>query len=425
MKYSFIIFSFLLPVYLSLDAIATSSGSTENIPLELEIRGGLPNFFNKARRGDSLNVAYFGGSITAQNGWRVLSLEWLREKYPHAHFSEINAAIGGTGSDLGVFRLNDHVLKFNPDLIFVEFAVNDSKKDSETIIRSMEGIVRQVWKYNPFIDICFVYTLKEDLIKTLCGGQLFPSEIAMERVAGRYNIPSVNFGPEVCKMLDDNKLIIKGKNKEQDGIMVFSPDGVHPYPETGHQIYQSVIKRTFELMERNQQTEDGKHRLPKPLTSNNYSNAHLLDFTETVLSKNWTILDTKKSTSLSNFNKYFGNIARAGLTGETISFTFKGTDVGCYDIVGPDAGRVIVEIDGVVKDTVSRFDAYCTYSRMNYFLIENLDNKKHKVVFRVLSDPFDKAAILSKNGNVIKDPADYKENNWYLGKIMINGKLIK
>ena len=35
--------------------------------------------------------------------------------------SEINATIGGTGSDFGVFRLKDHVLQYKPDHVFVEF----------------------------------------------------------------------------------------------------------------------------------------------------------------------------------------------------------------------------------------------------------------------------------------------------------------
>ena len=67
-----------------------------------------------------------------------------------------------------------------------------------------------------------------------------------------------------------------------------------------------------------------------------------------------------------------------------------------YDIMGPDAERVVVELDGAIKDTIYRFDAYCTYKRMNNYLIDNLKNRKHKVVFRTLCEPFDKAAILQK-----------------------------
>jgi hypothetical protein len=93
--------------------------------------------------------------------------------------------------------------------------------------------------------------------------------------------------------------------------------------------------------------------------------------------------------------------------------------------MGPDAGRIVVEIDGRIKDTIFRFDAYCTYKRMNYFLIDNLENKKHKVVFRTLCEPFDKAGILQKRNEVMRNPEDYKENNWYVGKILVDGIILK
>lgn len=93
---------------------------------ECHPREGLPNFLAKAKTpGAEIKVAYFGGSITAQPGWRPKSLAHFQKTWPQAKFSEINAAIGGTGSDLGVFRLKHDVLDQKPDLLFVEFAVND------------------------------------------------------------------------------------------------------------------------------------------------------------------------------------------------------------------------------------------------------------------------------------------------------------
>jgi lysophospholipase L1-like esterase len=97
-----------------------------------------------------------GGSITAQAGWRPKTLAWFKKNFPSATFSEINAAIGGTGSDLGVFRLQHDVLDHKPDLLFVEFAVNDGGTEPSRIQQAMEGIVRQTWKANPKTDICFV-----------------------------------------------------------------------------------------------------------------------------------------------------------------------------------------------------------------------------------------------------------------------------
>ncbi|MCX7009720.1 MAG: SGNH/GDSL hydrolase family protein, partial [Kiritimatiellaeota bacterium] len=142
-------------------ALAVSAQAAE-YPLvdavECRARGGLPNFLARAAAGGELGVAYFGGSITAANGWRPKTFAWFKQAYPKAQFKEINAAIGGTGSDLGVFRNQHDVLQHKPNLVFVEFAVNDGGADPVRIQQTMEGIVRQTWKADPTTDICFVYT---------------------------------------------------------------------------------------------------------------------------------------------------------------------------------------------------------------------------------------------------------------------------
>jgi hypothetical protein len=115
---------------LALCAAILGQAADKDYPLadaqEVRARGGLPNFFRKAQTiGAELKIGYLGGSITAQNGWRVQTLAHFKKANPHAAFTEINAAIGGTGSDLGVFRVQQDVLSKGPDLLFVEFAVND------------------------------------------------------------------------------------------------------------------------------------------------------------------------------------------------------------------------------------------------------------------------------------------------------------
>jgi len=368
--------------------------------VEFRARDGLPNFFAGISRGDSLKVAYLGGSITAQEGWRVFSLSWLRQRFPRSRFSEINAAIGGTGSDFGAFRLTDQVLKFNPDLVFIEFAVNDGNTAERKIIRSMEGIVRQIWQQNPRTDICFVYTLTEQDIPTELKGILPLSAQTMEKVADKYQIPSVNFGYEVTKMVRNKNLIMKGAKTETDGIKVFSRDGVHPYPETGHLIYCEALKRSFETMASGKKSKTKKHLLPKPLVADYFSNPQMVDFTHGTLSKNWQVLQISDQPAFHSFGKFLVKFGKAGQSGETLTIHFTGRTIGIYDIMGPDAGRIIVEVDGCVKDTISRFDRFCTYRRLNYFLIDNLPNKTHKVIFHVVAEPFDKVAILKTNGEV-------------------------
>tara|TARA_R110002050_G_scaffold70899_4_gene152696 strand:+ start:22536 stop:23837 length:1302 start_codon:yes stop_codon:yes gene_type:complete len=402
----------------------SSSNNVASIPDELHQRGGVPNFLSKVVRGDSIKVAYLGGSITFQEGWRVHSLKWFNQRFPQSVFTEINAAIGGTGSDFGCFRMYDHVLKFNPDLVFVEFAVNDDRTPSERIVRSMESIVRQAWKHNPKTDICFVYTIKANFLETEQRGQLPESAKRMEEVASKYHIPAINFGFEVARQVKDSQLIFKGKTRELDGLKCFSPDGVHPYPETGHIIYLEVLKRSFEKMISDTPEHFTKHDLGEPLASDFFAHPQMIGFTEVERSKNWEILKVKETPSFSSFGKYLLQVGKAGRTGENLSFKFKGSTVGAFDIMGYDAGRVIVEIDGEVKDTLSRFDSYCTYRRMRYFLIDHLENKVHSVTFRVLCTPFDKAAILTKREDITRNPDKYTENNWYIGKILLDGELI-
>lgn len=369
-KYIFfclVLLLFRIPV---LTAQAGGHSGKKEVP-EFSERAGLPNFFSKIQRGAPLKVAYFGGSITAQPGWRVHSLEWLQQRFPTASFSEIHAAIGGTASDFGVFRLEEHVL-----------------------------------------------------LEIEQSGELPRSVVAMEAVADRYRIPSINFGREVCRLIDSKQLLLAGESKELNGVEVFSPDGVHPYPETGHMIYQKVLKRSFEKMAGRRRFKAEKHKLSQPLAPDYFSDARMVDFTAAELSNHWEVITTKDHPDFAQFGKYLTQLGKAGRTGETLTLRFKGTAVGIYDIMGPDAGKVLVEIDGAVRDTLSRFDAYCTYRRINYLLFDHLEDKEHEVIFRVIAEPFDKATILARRESVMENPDDYRENNWYVGKILINGSLV-
>src|SRR4051794_30354319 len=70
------------------------------------------DFDRRARSGERLNVVFFGASLTwganatdpQQTSYRARIGQRLEKEYPAAHFKFWDAAIGGTGSQLGVFR---------------------------------------------------------------------------------------------------------------------------------------------------------------------------------------------------------------------------------------------------------------------------------------------------------------------------------
>jgi hypothetical protein len=315
------------------------------------------------------------------------------------------------------------VLRFDPDLVFIEFAVNDGGVASEVTIRAMEGIVRQIWEHNPSIDICFVYTIHGRYLEIEKDGILPKAAIVMEQIADKYGIPTINFGREVCRQIAAGKLILKGSSTEENGIAVFSPDEVHPYPETGHVIYQQVLSKAIDEMAE-QKTKPRKHKLSRPISDDHFSNTNLIDFTKAELGGSWKIVQTDGHPLFGKFNTYLEKIGIGGETGSTMTVRFKGTAIGIYDIMGPGAGEVMVQIDDQDPKTFRRFDAYCTYYRMNKILFDKLKDKEHTVVFTVISDPFDKAEILAERNNVIDDQAKYAGNNLYVGKILLSGVLV-
>lgn len=213
---------------------------------EFQLRGGVPNFHAKAMAGGPVRVAYLGGSITAANGWRVGTREFLRKTYPNAQVEEIFAAVSGTPSTLGVARLQRDVLDHRPDLLFIEFAVNDRSVDPGRIERAFEGMVRKTWEQFPRCDIVFVYTLSKEMLPDYSAGRLNGSAAAMDRVAEHYDIPSIAFGFEVSRRVDSGSWVFQAHRKlgekDEKGRIIFSHDGIHPIA-AGHALYTDLVER--------------------------------------------------------------------------------------------------------------------------------------------------------------------------------------
>ena len=403
------------------------SAPVDDLP-EHVLRGGLPNIFAKLEKGGEVKIAYLGGSITAQPGYRVKTFEWFKKEYPQAKLTEINAAIGGTGSDLGVFRVGQDVLAHKPDLMFVEFAVNDGGAAPEQIHRCMEGIVRQTWRANPETDICFVYTIANNMIDEWKTGKLPRSVVAMEQLAEHYGIPSIHFGREIAKLAAADRLIVAGPLPKTDAEraalgnkIVFAPDKVHPHIETGHQIYFETTVRAFEKMRNG--GNPAPHGVKAPFVADNLENAKLVPLSKAKLSAGWQRLPPDHK--LKGFFNRLPEIWHANQPGDSVEFKFKGTAVGIYDLLGPDCGQVSITLDGKPADKpTSRFDSYCTYHRLgSFFPSHNLPAGEHTIRIEIHPDQADKGKIITDKKAFAADPKRFDDRQWYAGAIMLVGDL--
>ncbi len=347
-------------------ALAAEEAAPAYQPVKAELirpRDGLGNVLAKLEAGKDVRIAYLGGSITAAAGWRVKSREWFAGQFPEARVSEINAAIGGTGSDLGVFRLHHDALADKPDLLFVEFAVNDGGASPERIWQAMEGIVRQTWRADSQTDICFVYTFRIGYEKDLDQGLCPRAASAMEMLADHYGIPSVNFAVRVVEMQHEGKLTYQSDEAPPEGVIQFSRDGVHPL-DAGHQIYTDVLARAVTEMRPDAQTRDHAAKLQSCFVAENWEAAKMVPLQPQMLTGNWKPLPVDHRLARS-FGGRMGPLWEADQPGSRITFRFRGSQAKLYDLLGPDGGQVVITVDGQTRERpVPRFDSYCTYHRI-------------------------------------------------------------
>jgi len=396
--------------------------------VEMTARGGLPNVIAKLKAGGEVKIGYLGGSITAAPGWRVKSLAWFQEQYPNAKVSEINAAIGGTGSDLGVFRAGQDVISKNPDLLFIEFAVNDGGADPVKIHQCMEGIVRQTWKANPLTDICFVYTLAEPMLKDLHAGKFPRAAGSMEAIADFYGIPSIHFGLDIAKRVTDGTLIFKATKDEakETQTMVFSNDGVHPLTETGHELYTQTIIRNMPAIAAVGKT--GPHSLEKTFREDNWEKAKIVEVTQSMLKGNWTKLDPTQPGKAKDFQNRLPVLWKTSEPGASLEFTLDGKVAEIYDIVGPDGCQLEVFVDGKSVRKLPRFDTHCSYSRLSKAgIYYGAETGRHQIKVVLTDEKLDKEKLLGGE-HVAKfqaNPDAFKESNWYVGSLLIMGDVVE
>ena len=233
----------------------------------------LLNAINKMRDGVSQTFCYVGGSITVgenatlkdsnkhQKGYAYYSYQWLKETYDSASNSKyVNAAISGTGSEVGVVRAPKDVYDHNPDVIFIEYAANNSSVDFYR--DTFEGIVRSCLNLpnSPAVILvvsCTTYTHNSGATKYIY------------QVGKYYDLPVFSIDAGLYDLCEGE---LKTSNKY---FNAFISDGTHPNDE-GHVLYgkclASFLRRVIN------KTSDGGYTVKDaPLFTANYEGMVAID----------------------------------------------------------------------------------------------------------------------------------------------------
>ncbi len=225
----------------------------------------LVNSLYRLQKDKELNVAYFGGSVTNANGWRKYVGEWLNIKFRSATINNVNCSIGGTGSLYGVYRAQKHMFDYfaektngkKPDLVFVEYAINDHTYYESVVSGktggkvdmyntnanyvNIESIIRKIYEVNPKADIVFVITGDNERLRDESKSQTPVFGTAYTKLADYYNIPIIYAGRELAQYICEQN---GGVYPHYDDVIwkKYYQDIVHP-TDAGHSYYADTIIR--------------------------------------------------------------------------------------------------------------------------------------------------------------------------------------
>jgi lysophospholipase L1-like esterase len=215
-------------------------------------RWRLRRAFAKARRGEPITLGVIGGSITCgaiasapDHSYVASVLAWWRASFPRSDVRLVNAGLSGTGSLLGAFRVQHDLLEAEPDVVIVEFAVNDAWVDGA----AYEGLLRQILARPNAPAVMLLFMLYD----TGGGDQEMQS-----KVGAHYNLPMVSVHDALWPD------IAAGRVRWHDYFV----DNVHPN-DAGHAFAARCVTAMLETAgtEETPHGPDPLDPLPAPLHS--------------------------------------------------------------------------------------------------------------------------------------------------------------
>ena len=290
----------------------------------------------KAADGGELTIGFLGGSITQDSlatahencyAYRVFS--WWRQAFPDADIHYVNGGIGGTSSHYGVSRAVTDVLMYQPDVVIVDFSVND---EADTFFQeTYEGVVRKLltWKSEPA-----VLLLNNVFYDTGENAQEYHNA-----VGDWYQLPHVSIRDTLYRRMKE------GKYTRQE----LTPDGLHPNDQ-GHELVAAEIIAFLETVKRYMGEPEEEAALPSPMTANAYEHAHRLTIREISPELDGFRADTQEKTGhLDHFkNGWIGKKA-----GDRITFEVSASCIAVQyrKTVSKPALRARLVLDGDVQNS--------------------------------------------------------------------------
>lgn len=289
----------------------------------------------KAENGEEITVGVIGGSITqgslasnSDNSYATRFCKWWEAAFPETKVNFINAGLGGTTSYLGVHRADTELLAYKPDVVIVEFSVNDS--NTFFYKETYEDLVRKILKADNMPAVLLLFTTMEDGTSAQTNDLL---------IGFKYDLPRISYREMVLKEIG------KGSFSWDD----ISPDNIHPN-DKGHAMIGEVLWRYLNHI---YAKLDNITEQPEPLTVKPYFNEAYVD--AVILDSSGIEPVRYGSFKKASVNDRFKNDWRTEAGSDAILFETKAQNIGIMFLKTIDgrSGQFDVYIDGDFSQTLN------------------------------------------------------------------------
>lgn len=197
----------------------------------------LKKAIEKARKGEDVNIVYIGGSITEGDGLETCyanrSYNYFKDTFGKGKGDNVhyfNSGISGTPSTLGSLRFENDVLSHQPDIVFIEFAVNDG--DDDDMRAAYEAMIRDALDYETKPAVILLFARME-------AG--WTSQAWKKEIGFKYDVSMISYADGITYLFDN------GAMQWSD----FSGDYTHPHAE-GNAVVADFIAYFYDEVDRSE-----------------------------------------------------------------------------------------------------------------------------------------------------------------------------
>jgi len=200
-------------------------------------------FVRKLQAGEKQTVVYYGTSLTAAGAWTRLLTNRLKETFP-GQVTAHNSGGPGSHSGWGIDNLQQRVIALKPDVVFIEFAINDAvarfNLGPERAKANLEKMVDRIQTALPGCEI--ILQIMNPVIDKPQGDSGWRPRMAVyqqnyREVAQERGLLLIDHMPAWTRLLEQGEPMFRG----------YVPDGVHPAEDGWREIVMPGLLRRLGL----------------------------------------------------------------------------------------------------------------------------------------------------------------------------------